>query len=229
MKITKAEYEALPASLKALYKADGEDYVPTFKTSEEVDTLTAGLKTNNEKLLKEKREAAERGTAAEQAAAAAAEEAARKAGDVAALDKSYQTKLDAQKAEYEGKISKLSGTVSNLMVDSVALNLATKLGGKNSEVFLPHIKARLALEEGGENGFMTRVMKDGKPSALTVDELEAEFRANAAFAGILTGSGASGLPDTSGGKLKDTTMGSDNKRMSIQEQANALAAQLPSE
>lgn len=188
MKLTKAQYDALPEGLKALYKATGEDtYEPTFVTSEDHEQSIAGLKKKNEELIgkdKASRTAAEE---AERKRQEAADEAARKAGDVQALEASWQKKLDdvinANKAELESRDSFINQT----LVDAKAHELATTLGGKSAAVLMPHIKPRLTVEKGQDGKYSTRILDaDGKPSALTIEDLGKEFRSNEAFAGIIT-------------------------------------------
>ncbi|WPH67437.1 hypothetical protein EE09_30 [Escherichia phage vB_EcoS-EE09] len=60
MKLTKAEYDALPEGMKALFVADGDGYKSTFMTAEEVQAEIKGLKDNNAKLVSEKKAEAER-------------------------------------------------------------------------------------------------------------------------------------------------------------------------
>lgn len=211
MKLTKEQYDALPDMLKALCVAEGEGYEMNIKSQKDVDDEIAGLKSNNEKLLNEKREAARLAKEREDAAKAAADELARKNGDVSALDKSYQEQIAKLTADNEALIGRYKGQVNSLMVDSVANKLATSLGGDSAAVFLPHIKSRLSLEEDGE-GFKTRVLGlDGKPSALTVEQLEQEFRGNKAFSGSLVAPASSGL---GGGQNLPTTkpLGSESDK-----------------
>ncbi|WEM33661.1 head scaffolding protein [Pseudomonas phage PSA-KC1] len=67
---------------------------------------------------------------------------------------------------------------------------------------MPHIKSRLMADFEGDTP-VTRVLdKDGKPSALTIDELANEFVANKDFSAIITASkasGGAGKPSQNGG------------------------------
>ena len=59
-------------------------------------------------------------------------------------------------------------------------------------MLLPHIKARLQADFEGDAP-VTRILdKEGKVSAMTVEELSAEFVANKDFSAIITASKASG-------------------------------------
>jgi hypothetical protein len=133
-------------------------------------------------------------------------------GDVEALKKSYQTKYDKDIKERDDRINALGGTVQSLMVDNVATGLANKLAAKPefSEVLLPHIRGRIKLEYGTDGTPSTVVLdKDGKPSALSLDDLEKEVLSNKAFAPILRGSHASG-GNASG--RSDGSSGAGNKK-----------------
>ena len=134
-------------------------------------------------------------------------EAARKAGDIKALEESWGKKLEDSVAEKQAEIDKLNGVIKNQMVDTVALELATELSEKSPKLLLPHIQSRLSVEIS-DGKPITRVLdKDGKPSAMNVDDLKKEFFTNEDFSEIITGSkasggGATGAGDGKGGARK---------------------------
>ena len=144
------------------------------------------LEENNKALLKEK-------TDAKSAAQKAAEEAAKKSGDVEAIEQSWKEKLAAETAARDEKIATFQQTISNLTVGSTAQAMAAELALPGSaDVLLPHISKRLKVEIT-ETGPIVRVLdKDGKPSALSIEELKKEIVAEKAFAPLLVGSMASG-------------------------------------
>ena len=146
-----------------------------------------------DELLSEKKAADAKRKEAEDAARKAAEDAARKAGDVGALEKSWTDKYAAIQAEKDAEIQRLNGSLTGVLVDSVASRLAADLAVQGSaNVLLPHIRGRLAVDYV-DGSPVTRVLDaSGKPSAATVDELKAEFAANPAFAPIVAGTKASG-------------------------------------
>ncbi|EOV0592648.1 hypothetical protein ACOIME_000790 [Cronobacter sakazakii] len=187
-KIDKAAFNALPDEHKAMYQEAGDGYQLAIEGLPDVSGLEAKV---NELLGEKKAEKAKR-EAAEKAAREAAEEKARKEGDVAAIENSWKQKLSDTEARYQSQIESLNSSLNTLLVDNVAQSLATKLAGEAAPVMLPHIRSRLAVEmQDGKP--VTRVLDaSGKPSALTVDELGAEFSSNKAFAGVIIGSKASG-------------------------------------
>lgn len=193
MKITKAEYDALPDSMKGLYKADGEGYVSTFKTAEEVEAEIKGLKENNAALILEKQQAKK--IADDEAAEKQriADEAAAKAGDVEALRKSYDAKIEELTTASETTINGLKKTVSDLTVGAAAKDLSAKLFGKNAGIAGHIVASRLTLEEK-DGAHVVRVLgADGKPSAATVEDLEKEIRGNKDYASVLVNPPSGGV------------------------------------
>lgn len=200
--------EGVDASIASLY-----DKTESGKFRLKVDGIedTAGLKKQRDELLNEKKEAQRKAKEAEELARKAAEEAARKAGDTEALDKSWNQKHSEAIAAKEAELAGLRGTLNTLLVDNVATNLANELAVQGSAALLmPHIKGRLAVEIRDGQPKTVVIGQDGKPSALTIDELKAEFANNAAFAPVIagskaTGGGASGANGRGGGAVKTVT------------------------
>lgn len=193
-KIDKATYDALSDEQKAIYAETGDGYQMQIEGLPDV----TGLEAKVNELLGEKKSEAEKRRAAELAAQQAADEKARSAGDVTALENSWRQKLTEQEQRFQSEIQGLTGSLNTLLVDNVANSLAASLAGEAAPVMLPHIKSRLAVEmQDGKP--VTRVLDaSGKPSALTVDELGAEFTGNKAFAGVIIGSKASGTGGAGG-------------------------------
>ena len=132
----------------------------------------------------------------EKAAKDAAEEVARKNGDVAALEKSWQEKLNSEVAAREARLAEYQGTINNMTVGTTARSMAAELALQGSaEVLLPHIERRLKVEIVDGATSIRVLDATGKPSAMSVDELKAEILANKAFAPLLVGSKASGSGD----------------------------------
>lgn len=127
--------------------------------------------------------------------------------DLDALERSWQEKLDAQKAEQDATIAELRTGLSKQTVESVATEMAAELAGENAFLLLPHIKSRLRpeLKEGVPS---VRVLSEsGEPSAMTVEELQKEFFTSDRFKSIVvtnnaSGGGARGGSGGGAGKLK---------------------------
>ena len=209
MKLTKAEYDALPASMKKLFKADGDDYVSTFQTEDEVSALKNANERNKEELrqlktdLKELRDAQSK----------AGDDDAKRKGDIEALEKSWQTKLNAAEQKAKGEIDKRDAALRQLLVTSEAAKIAAEIS--TAPHLIEHFVAqRLAAEFDGDMP-KTRVLdSNGKPSALSLDDLKKDFLADKRFESILVGSrgsggGAGGTKPGSGGFKLDEYKNTD--------------------
>lgn len=151
------------------------------------------LKAKNEELLTETKAAKKARHDAEEKAKADIEAAARKAGDVDALEKSWQDKLAKRETELNTEKQALYGQLRDVTVNATAHSIAAELAVQGSaSVLLPHIERRLSLETRDGRPVVVVLGKDGKPSASTVDELKQEIAGDAAFAPLIVGSKASG-------------------------------------
>jgi len=186
-KLTKEEYSKLSDHIKAEYIEDGDG----FRLDIDGDEDTGALKRAKDREAQLRREAERKAAELQEQIDALGTDDARKKGDIQTLEKSWQKKLDDQKAEYEGKLGKLTSHTKTQLVDNVAQQIASKISNAPA-LLLPHIKARLTADFEGDAP-VTRILdKDGKPSAMTVEELSAEFVANKDFSAIITASKASG-------------------------------------
>ena len=186
-KLSKAEYDKLSDAIKAEYIEDGDG----FRLDIDGDEDTGALKRAKDREAQLRRDAEAKLREAQEELDRINGDDARKKGDIATLEKSWQKKLDDTKAEYEGKVSKLTTHTTKTLVDNVATQIATKISNAPA-LLLPHVKSRLQADFEGDSP-VTRVLdKDGKPSAMTVEELAAEFVANKDFSAIITASKASG-------------------------------------
>lgn len=114
-----------------------------------------------------------------------------RAGSAGDLENSWKQKLDTANAEAKQREDALNGQLRTLLVDNVATTMAAEISTAPS-LILPHIQKRLTIESV-DGKMITRVLdKDGKASALSVNELKTEFLANKDFAPIITASKASG-------------------------------------
>jgi len=113
--------------------------------------------------------------------------------DVDALKRSYQTKYETDINAEKSKTAALQSQVDKLVLGTTVDKLALELfGPANQLIGKPHVAARLRLEEENGEQVVKVVDKDGKPSALTLADLQKEMLQDKTFAGILVGSRASG-------------------------------------
>lgn len=200
-----------------------QEPTPKSFTEDEVNALiekaTSGLKSKVDELLGEKKSAAQKARDAEAEAARVAEEAAKKAGDVKALEESWQAKLTKADETSSATIAGLQKTVEALTVGREAATLASELAVQGSASVLERIvRDRLTVEMTDE-GPKTRVLDaTGKPSAATIADLKAELAADPALAPIIAASKASGggAAGANGGAGKPTNaslIGSKEERL----------------
>jgi hypothetical protein len=194
--------EGLDEATQKLYVKSGDKYVLAVDGVQEGDVT--GLKTQVEKLLGEKKDIEKKladietkQREAEEAARTAAEDAAKKAGNVAALEQSWREKMDKAvadaKAESKATIEKMQASLSRLLRTNVANEIATKIGLKGSESVLAKlILDRIGYEEEGGDYKTVVLDANGKRSALSIDELMTEVKADKAYAPLINGSSASG-------------------------------------
>lgn len=115
--------------------------------------------------------------------------------DMDAYKRSHESKYTKDIGERDVKITQLSGTVERLLITDASKTLANDLVAKPEyvDVLLPHIRSRMKLEYSSDGEPQTVILdKDGKVSALTIEDLRKEVLSNKAFAPILRGSHASG-------------------------------------
>ena len=101
-------------------------------------------------------------------------------------------------------------------------------GTVNEKVALQDLN--LTLEDGEDGSLKVRVLQDGKPSALTMEELEKEFRNNADFASVLAGTPAGGAPSKPTQVVEDVkskiTMGHSFGITDLTKQAGEIIAKM---
>jgi len=176
--ITKEQFEKLQSDLTA-----------SIEASKGFQESITKLEDNNKALLSEK-------AAAKKAAQESQEEAAKKSGDVEALEKSWSDKLNAETGSRDEKLTAYEKQISDMTAGASARKMAAELALPGSaDVLLPHIKGRLSVDMDGDSPLVRVLDKDGKPSAMSIDDLRKEIEANKAFAPLLLGSMASGSGD----------------------------------
>lgn len=146
----------------------------------------------------------------------AVDEKARASGDVEALEKSWNDKHTNALSEKDIEIEKRDSTIYRLTVESAAKTMATDIAGDDAAIMLPHIKSRLKVEFK-DGDYVTAVLDvNGRPSALTIQELTSEFKANPTFKNIVNAHQASGdgATESHGGSESVTEL---NASSSIQE------------
>ena len=192
--------ENIDETLQGLYEQTDTGYqlkVTGIPEPEKEDL--SGLKNKVDELLREKKAASQKAREAAEEADAARLEAAKKGNDTEALDKSWQEKFNAREVELKKELEELSVTLVKLTSGQTATKIAAEIAVQGSaDVLLPHLERRLRTEFRDGSPVTVVLDKDGKPSAMSIDELKAEFQNSAAFAPLIVGTKANGAGRTGG-------------------------------
>lgn len=202
LKLKVEKLEDVPESLRGEYTEDkeGGGFVLGVEGLED----TAALKRAKDHEVEARKKAEKRAKELEDAqkleaekARKAAEDAARAAGNTEALEKSWKDKLAATETEWrtkhESEVGSLTSDVTRLLIDNVATTMASQIALEGSAtVLIPHIASRLAVEVRDGQRVTVVKDKDGKSSALSLDDLKKEIVGNKAFAPLLVASKGSG-------------------------------------
>lgn len=127
----------------------------------------------------------------------ALKEAKKKGEDLEAVRASFEPQLETLRKQ----IKETQEQAKQANFEKALGDFATSVFGQNADVLAPYVKQRLALDESG----IVRVLgKDGKASALSLEDLKNEFKTDKKFApfvqaGRSSGSGASDDNNTNGG------------------------------
>lgn len=208
-KITKADYEKLAEGLKGEYVEKNGEYHLDLDDEESGALLRAK---DREKELRKEAEA--RAKELEAKLAEVQDGDSRKRGDIETLEKSWKSKLDETTKGLTEKLSKKDSYIKSALVDNVAQQLASKIS-TSPALIMPHIKARLTADLDGDAPSTKVLDKDGKLSALTVDDLANEFVTNPDFGAIIIGSKASGSRAPSQNVNQSRAFGSYDKPVKL--------------
>ena len=189
LKLEADNLDAIDEPLRGLYEEKGGKYRLKIEGIDD----TEGLKKKNSELMDELKGFKRAQKEKEEQAAREREELLAKSGDVEALRKSYDEKMAKLTGDYTSREQSYQQQLQKLTVGQTATTLAAELAIPGSApVLLPHIQARLSMEIRDGVPVTVVIGQDGKPSALTIDDLKSELSANPAFAPIIAASKAAG-------------------------------------
>ena len=184
--------EGLEPAVAAMYEEKDGKFVLKVEGIPQPEDTT-GLRNKVEELLREKKDEKARREQAEEAARIAAEEAARKNGDTEALDRSWNEKYSKALGEKDQTLTALQAQVHALTVGATAARLAGELAVQGSSAVLQRlIEPRLSMEMRDGKPVVVVLDSEGRPTALTPDELKNEIISDAALAPLVAGSKATG-------------------------------------
>lgn len=191
-KISKQEFEALSDDVKAMYKVNGDNYVMHIEGMPDVSAIQSQLDALQGTLAdaeKKKKDAEDQAELEKQAKL-------KKAGDVTALEESYNAKIAKIEADHKALVDGLNKKLSDNIVGTAVSSLSSKLCGDDAMLIEPFIKNRVSLDS--DTGALRILDDKGNPSASTIEDLEKEIRSNEKFAKIIS----AGSPSGTGGNIQ---------------------------
>ena len=193
-----------------------------------------GLRSKVDELLAESKAAKKAKAEADEKAAEAARKAAEDGGDIEAVKKSYEDKIDKINADHATEIAGLNGALSGATREAQATAMAAQIATEGNERHIRRdILDRLAHNVVDGKSVVSVLDKDGKPSAASLDELKAEIMADPTNKSIVRASDASGggAPNADGGAggLKRSEMSSKDKADYIEKHGQEKYLALPKE
>ena len=170
-------------TLEEVAEAHREHYKPLeegvgFVLDVEGAEDTGALKRSLEHVRKEK----------EQALALAKQ----KGEDLANVEASWKGKLEEATKAHETSVKNTLSALKRATSDRIVADLSTKLAGDAADLLAPHISTRIKIELDGDKAISRVLDKEGRASALSLSDLEAELRADPRFARVIVASKGSG-------------------------------------
>lgn len=188
-RLTPNEWGELVEAVQALYEEKSGTY---YLSLEPENGDVGGLKRALEHEREERRKLAAEKRQAEEKAREDAGKAAKAAGDIEALEKSWQEKLDASVASVTADADRYLGALKQSHVANIATGIANEISTVPG-LLAPVIRQRLVMEILSDGTPITRVLdSEGKPSAMSLTELKEWYKAQSEYATIIKGSDASG-------------------------------------
>lgn len=179
-KVSKEEFAALPEAIQALYNLSGDTYMLDADDADDLRSALEQEKTNGKNIKKELDDLRKSIKDKE-------DENARNTGDIAALDASWQKKYNDLQTKYDTDLAAATGETATVMRTLTVDKMASEIASISTVPTLlePVIRARLSAELV-DGKVITRVLdKDGKPSALSVDDLKKELANNPEYKSII--------------------------------------------
>ena len=179
----------------------GAGNTPKIYTEAEVAELVAGLKTNNEKLLAEKKETSRKAKEAEDARLLAEQEQAKNSGKLEEFEKSLRKQYDPVIAEKDGRIAKMSERILGVERKSVIASLSNLLIDESAADILGMM---VRTEFDGDDVVTKFVGADGNVITTDPEQFKKYLKEHKAFSHLIksdaaSGGGASGNRNPNGG------------------------------
>ena len=199
-----------------------------------VTEATTGLKKKNDELLGEKKAAKDKAAEAETERQRISDEASKKSGDVEALEASWANKVKVLETSHSDKIAPLLSTIEKLTVGAAASDIAARIAidPDVSVNISDYLRSRLRLDMADGKTSIQVLDGEGKASATTLGELEAQVAELPRFKHVIKGNQASGggAANASGGAVnskKRSEMSAVEKRQYQEKHGQEAFLKLP--
>lgn len=182
--ISKAQFDALPSHFQSEYKASGENFVLDIVGDDGIDWK------RKREIEAEHRRKAEKDRDDANEKLDEMRRGAIPKDDVAALEDSWKTKLTAAEQKHLDEVNNLQNVIANATIMSAARDVSSLFLAP--EAMIPLVRQRLKTEIK-DGVAITRVLdKNGQPSAMSLEDLKNEYKADTSLAPVLVGSQGSG-------------------------------------
>lgn len=198
-KIGKEAFDSLSEAIKENYKEKDGEYVLDIEGDEDSGALKRAL----DRVREENKENKELVSKLTKQIDEIDQNDARKRGDIAVLEKSWQEKLNSRESELSKSIEKARALAKKSIVETAIAPIANKF--KAPSLISSVLKNRVDVDFSGEEPTVRVLDNSGKPSAQTLQDLEKEFLENKEYLPIIVGSKATGSASTN---TTNTTGGS---------------------
>lgn len=207
-KISKEEFEKLSDALKENYKEKNGSYLLTIEDDDEAITE---LRTARDHEKEDHRNTKLKLRDLEIKLDELTNGKHKLDGNIEALEKSWKEKFENREKELLGENGKLKGMLSGSIKETAIMGLTAKIVKPEFQRFFKKdIETRFDVELEGDKPTLRILGKDGKPSALTLEDFEKEIVANKEYASILIASRASGAGGTDKPKPAGGTVHTDS-------------------
>jgi len=189
-KISKEEFEKLPDILKSEYEEKGGSYIAIIDGDDEA---VEALKKAKEHESNAHKETKTKMKELEDRLNTMDYDGKKKNNDIEAIEKSWSEKLANREKELSGERDSLKSMLSSSLRDATIASIASKIVKPDAQrLFKKSIEERFNVELDGDKPAIRILDREGKPSAMSLDDFEKEILADKEYSSILVGSKASG-------------------------------------
>ena len=180
---TVTDLDSVDANFRGLYVQSGDSF--KFEGHQ-----VTGLRTKNEQLLAEKKQASQKVSEWEQKYNELSES---NSGSVDEQVSAWETKHNKVVEDYKTQLSQKDNAIENLTIKAIASSKAAEIAVEGSATVLePHILQRLRVDWQDNQPVVKVLNAKGELTHDTVDDLVNEFKNTPAFAPLISGSKATG-------------------------------------